>query len=105
MENDNKQYIKKIQLSDGSVFWVKDAEAINTSGGTITGDLTVDGKLTAGELAILSIETMEYTPTNVLVEDGGEIKKRSTDNLLQDIGGYSASFDNGSGILELKLGK
>ena len=36
---------------------------------------------------------MVDTPTNVLVEDDGEIKKRSTDHLLKDIGGYSVDFD------------
>ena len=44
---------------------------------------------------------------NVLVQDAttGQIKKRSTDKLLEDIGGISYSIDNTSGTLSFKLGR
>jgi len=102
------KFISKIQLSDGSTYIIKDPNALKTSGGKITGDLEVDGKIKANNLYIISIVTMLDTPTNVLVQDEstGEIKKRNTDNLLQDIGGYSCTeSDLAQGILTLKLGK
>jgi len=102
------KYISKVQLSDGSVYLIKDSNALKTSGGKITGDLEVDGKIKTNKLYIVSITTMLDTPTNVLVQDDstGEIQKRSTDNLLQDIGGYSCKeSDLADGILTLKLGK
>ena len=107
MPEDEIRYIKKIQLSDGSVHWIKDSNALPLSGGTLTGDLKVDTLIKTNKLFILNMEVMvdPDSPTNVLVEDEGEIKKRSTDLLLKDIGGYSANFDSNNGILELKLGK
>ncbi len=107
MSNEVK-YISKVTLSDGSTYMVKDSNALHTSGGTITGDLNVDAKIRTNKLFILSIETMIDTPTNVLVEDEStnEIKKRSTDKLLKDIGGYSCDESVlADGILKLKIGK
>lgn len=105
---ENVRYISKVQLSDGSVYYIKDRNALQASGGTMTGDLEVDAKIKANKLYIMTIEVMTYTPTNVLVEDEStnEIKKRSTDLLLKDIGGYSCDESKLSdGILKLKLGK
>lgn len=107
MSNEIK-YISKVILSDGSVYYIKDSQALKASGGRMTGDLAVDTKITTNKLFIMSIETMIDRPTNVLVEDENtkEIKKRSTDILLQDIGGYSCvENDLADGILTLKLGK
>lgn len=107
MENATK-YVSKVILSDGSVYYIKDSNALPISGGTITGDVTVDNKITAKKLFIMSVETIVTTPTNVLVQDDetNEIKKRSTDVLLKDIGGYSCEeSDLANGILTLKLGK
>ena len=57
----------------------------------------------------LQIETIEYQSTttdNVLIQAAdGSIKKRSTDDLLADIGGFSCSMDSESGVLSLQLGK
>lgn len=105
---DEVKYLSKVQLSDGSVYYLKDLQAFKTSGGTITGDTTIDTKLTTNKLYILSIETITVSPTNVLVqnESSGEIMKRDTDELLQDIGGYSCDESAlTNGILKLKLGK
>lgn len=105
---ENVRYISKVQLSDGSVYYIKDRNALQASGGTMTGDLEVDAKIQANKLYIMAIEVMTYTPTNVLVEDEStnEIKKRSTDLLLEDIGGYSCDESAlTNGVLKLKLGK
>jgi hypothetical protein len=105
---EEKKYISKVTLSDGSTYFVKDDEALKKSGGTVTGDVVVDGKIEANHLFILAVETMLYTPTNVLTQDEStnEIKKRDIDNLLEDIGGYSCNeSDLADGILTLKLGK
>lgn len=105
---DEVKYISKIILSDGSVYYIKDSNALPKTGGTITGNVEVDGYIQSNKLFILSVETMNYKPTNVLVQDDNtkEIKKRSTDVLLEDIGGYSCTeSDLANGILTLKLGK
>ena len=102
------KYIKKIILSDGSTYYIKDTNALEKSGGTITGDLEIDGKIQANHLFIMSTETMINNPTNVLVQDEStkEIKKRDIDLLLGDIGGYSCKEDDlANGVLTLKLGK
>ena len=105
---DTNKYIAKIKLSDNSVYYIKDLNALHLSGGTLTGDLEVDAKLKAHDLYILETEylTETQTPTNVLVldEETGQVKKRSTNNLLKDIGGVSYSIDEASGTLSLKLG-
>lgn len=107
MSDQEIKYISKVQLSDGSIYYIKDSEALR-AGGRITGDLTVDGKIKTNNLFIMSVKIMEYKPTNVLVEDetDNSIKKRSTDLLLEDIGGYSCVEDDlENGILTLKKGK
>lgn len=104
---DTIKYIKKIQLSDNSVYYIRDSEAIHTDGGSITGNLTVDGYIKTNDLYILSIEYIATTPSNVLVLDEvtGEVKKRDIDNLLEDIGGISYSIDDATGTLSLKYGR
>ena len=106
MSNDVK-YIKKIKLSDGSEYLIKDSDALHTAGGTLTGDLTVDAKITANNLYILQVTYIQEKPTNVLVmdENTNEVKKRDVDNLLADIGGISYSMDDTTGTLSFKIGK
>lgn len=109
-------YIKKIQLSDGKVYYIYDDTAaritdldnyLPINGGEITGNLQVDQEIIANNLSILAIEYVEeeHEITNVLVEENGVIKKRSTDFLLKDIGGTSYSVDQTEGTLILKRGK
>jgi hypothetical protein len=45
--------------------------------------------------------------TNVLVEDEDtqQIKKRSTNQLLEDIGGISYNINDSTGVLSLKEGR
>lgn len=104
--------IKKIKLSDGSVYSIFDEGALRLdpeSNKLLTGNQIVDNVIIEGNLSILEIDDvpLDATIDNVLVQDAttGQIKKRSTDKLLEDIGGISYSIDNASGTLSFKLGK
>ena len=111
----DEKFIKKIKLTDGSTYFIYDAGAprkadlnnyLPLSGGTITGNLEVDKLIHAGKLQIDTIEYQSTSTDNVLIQAAdGTIKKRSTDNLLADIGGFSCSMDSESGTLSFKLGK
>ena len=104
--------IKKIKLSDGSVYSIFDEGALRVdpeSNKLLTGNQVVDNVIIAGNLSILEIDDvpLDAAIDNVLVQDAttGQVKKRSTDKLLEDIGGISYSIDNTSGTLSFKLGK
>lgn len=104
--------IKKIKLSDGSVYSIFDEGALRLdpeSNKLLTGNKVVDNVIIEGNLSILEIDDvpLDAAIDNVLVQDAttGQIKKRSTDKLLEDIGGISYSIDNASGTLSFKLGK
>ena len=104
--------IKKIKLSDGSVYSIFDEGALRLdpeSNKLLTGNQVVDNVIIEGSLSILEIDDvpLDAAIDNVLVQDAttGQVKKRSTDKLLEDIGGISYSIDNTSGILSFKLGK
>ena len=104
--------IKKIKLSDGSVYSIFDEGALRVdpeSNKLLTGNQVVDNVIIEGNLSILEIDDvpLDAAIDNVLVQDAttGQIKKRSTDKLLEDIGGISYSIDNTSGTLSFKLGR
>ena len=104
--------IKKIKWSDGSVYSIFDEGALRLdpeSNKLLTGNQVVDNVIIEGNLSILEIDDvpLDAAIDNVLVQDAatGQIKKRSTDKLLEDIGGISYSIDNTSGTLSFKLGK
>ena len=104
--------IKKIKLSDGSIYSIFDEGALRLdpeSNKLLTGNQVVDNVIIGGNLSILEIDDvpLDAAIDNVLVQDAttGQIKKRSTDKLLEDIGGISYSIDNTSGTLSFKLGK
>ena len=104
--------IKKIKLSDGSIYSIFDEGALRLdpeSNKLLTGNQVVDNVIIEGNLSILEIDDvpLDAAIDNVLVQDAttGQIKKRSTDKLLEDIGGISYSIDNTSGTLSFKLGK
>ena len=104
--------IKKIKLSDGSVYSIFDEGALRLdpeSNKLLTGNQAVDNVIIEGNLSILEIDDvpLDAAIDNVLVQDAttGQVKKRSTDKLLEDIGGISYSIDNTSGTLSFKLGK
>lgn len=111
----DEKYIKKITLTDGSVYYLFDAGAprkadldnyLPLDGGTITGNLQVDELIRANKLQVDTIEYQSTITDNVLIQSAdGTIKKRSTDNLLADIGGFSCSMDSETGTLSFKLGK
>lgn len=121
--------IRKIRLGDGSGGGTTtDANAIRLNNGTIstapdelliTGidDTAVDKMLLEGNLRIerggLNIASVDSIPaedsiTNVLVQSsGGQIKKRSVENLLEDIGGKNmeVKVDEATHTLSFKIGK
>ena len=104
--------MKKIKLSDGSVYSIFDEGAWRLdpkSNKLLTGNQVVDNVIIEGNLSILEIDDvpLDAAIDNVLVQDAttGQVKKRSTDKLLEDIGGISYSIDNTSGTLSFKLGK
>lgn len=119
--SDTKKYIKKIRLSDGNTYYIYDEGAVRAedlgnylplSGGSLSGNLSVgdvllnytDGSITANEVKVLDIEEQTESPDFVITIDAdGNLLKRSTEYLLEDIGGYSASVSNS--VLTLKLGK
>ena len=101
--------IRTIKLSDGQEFWLFDNFSLHLgpNGVILCGDESVDKIVLAGYAFIESIDGVpaEVEISNVLTQDEltGEIKKRSTEYLLKDIGGYSLSVDNNT--LIGKLGK
>lgn len=104
--------IKKIKLSDGSVYSIFDEGAIrlNEAGKLITGNTIVDKIILEDNVYIAEIDDVpvdsdiDNVVTMVRDENGYyTFKKRSTDVLLKDIGGTSYSFEEG--VLSLKIGK
>ena len=104
------RHIKRIKLKNGSVYSIFDNDALrlNEQGILVTGNGVVDRVILAGNL-IISIDDIpaEEVIGSILVTDPvtGEIKKRSKDDLLKDIGGTSYKVDSQRGILSLKIGK
>lgn len=118
----DKRYLTKIQMTDGTIYWIKDADAAHgdylpLAGGELSGDvsfvdpdsgdtnvtISTDGSITAQSLKLEDIQEITTTISNVLTVDDDEIKYHSTDNFLSEIGGYSAKVE--SEQLKLKLGK
>lgn len=103
--------IKKIKLSNGSVYSIFDEGSLhlNENNVLITGNSIVDEAILDGHLYITEIDDIPVNQSidNVLVQDSitGEIKKRTTNKLLEDIGGISYSMDEANGILSLQIGK
>lgn len=105
------QKIKKIKLSNGSVYSIFDEGSLhlNENNVLVTGNTIVDEAILQGHFYITEIDDIPVTQSidNVLVQDSttGEIKKRTTDKLLEDIGGISYSMNDTNGILSLQIGK
>ena len=102
--------IKKIKLSNDQIYSIFDNGALRIDDAThklITGNSIVDQVLLDGDLYIAEVDDIPVDPTNVLVweEATGQIYKRSTNLLLEDIGGISYGMDEDTGILSLKYGK
>ena len=101
--------ITKLKLSDGNIYSFFDANALHfdkDSGKLLVGDAFIDNVLIQNNLFILEIDDVdvnEYTKILVQNEATGEIARRDKNKMLEDIGGYSASEQNG--VLSLKLGK
>lgn len=101
--------LKKVKLSDGSVysFFDEGAFRLNEDKVLITGNKVVDKVILEGSLHIVSIDDVpvEAAINSVLVQDPetGLIRKRSVNQLLEDIGGISCEVQ--SDKLILKVGK
>lgn len=101
--------IKKIKLSDGSIYSIFDEGALrlNENNILITGNSVVDEVIINGGLSILEIDDIpiEQAIDNVLVQDAatGRIMKRSTNQLLADIGGVSCQVQDN--IFVVQTGK
>lgn len=102
--------IRKIKLSNGAIYSIFDEGAIrlNEDKILVTGNGIVDRAILDGHLTIMEIDDVPVSEdiTNVLVQDDvtKEIKKRSTDKLLEDIGGISYNLED-DGVLSFKVGK
>ena len=103
--------IKKIKLSDGSVYSIFDEGALrlNREGKLITGNKSIDQLILECDLYIDEIDDVPVDNgiTNVvtMVQENGYwvMKRRSTDYLLKDIGGTSSEVEGNT--LTLKIGK
>ena len=104
--------IKRITLSDGSVYSIFDEGALrlNDAGKLVTGNTVVDELILEGNLYITEVdnvpvdESIDNVVTMVRDENGYyTFKRRSTDKLLADIGGTSTSVKDGT--LTMKIGK
>ena len=101
--------IKKVKLSDGSVyaFFDNGALRLNENNILVTGDEVVDQVIIQKNLIIIEIDNVpvEQAIDNVLVQDKttGRIMKRSTAQLLADIGGISCEVENST--FSVKIGK
>lgn len=101
--------IKKVKLSDGSVysFFDNGALRLNENNILITGSKVVDRVIIQKNLTIIEIDDVpiEQAIDNVLVQDKttGRIMKRSTDQLLADIGGVSCEVKDST--FSVKIGK
>jgi len=102
--------IRKIKLDNGAVYSIFDEGALrlNENNVLITGNGIVDEAIIRGHFRIVEIDDIPVSEviTNVLVQDDitKEIKRRSTDKLLEDIGGISYKLEN-NGVLSLQVGK
>ena len=103
--------IKRIKLSDGTICNIFDTGALrlNENGILVTDNEIVNQMIIDGGLSITSVDDVpiDQVINNVLVQDTttNEIKKRTTNQLLSDIGGFSCSVDNNSETIIFKQGK
>ena len=103
--------IKRIKLSDGTICNIFDTGALrlNENGILVTDNEIVNQMIINRGLRITTIDDIpvEQVINNVLVQDTttNEIKKRTTNQLLSDIGGFSCSVDNESATIIFKQGK
>ena len=102
--------IRQIKLSNGQIYTVFDPIALHldSSGRILCGNTVVDNIVIDGSLSIVTIDNVpvEEQINNVLTQDEltGEVKKRSVNYLLEDIGGCSFKMEAGD-VLSLQLGK
>lgn len=103
--------IKRIKLSDGSVYSIFDEGALrlNNEGKLVTGNIVVDQIIVNTDLYITAVDDVpvEQEINNVvtMVQENGKwvMRRRSTNYLLKDIGGTSHEVEDST--LSLKIGK
>lgn len=103
--------IKSVKLTNGQYYSFFDTGALrkNEDDILVTGNELVDNLIIDGHLSIVEIDgvPLEDDIDNVLTQSSltGQIQKRSTAYLLEDIGGASYSWDETHGVLGLKIGR
>ena len=104
--------IKKIRLSNGILYTIYDNTALRIdpeTGKLITGERAID-KLILGDTDLVITNVILAPATEsidnvLLVDEEGKVKKRSTDDLLKDIGGISYVMEDDNETLALYIGK
>lgn len=102
--------VVKLKLNDGQIYSIFDTGAIHLddNGRLVTGNSIVDNVLINQDKFIIEIDDLlvDQAADYYLVQKTGDpnIKRKQRKEVLKDIGGYSASIDAESGILNLKLG-
>jgi len=90
----DERFIKKIKLADGITRSIYDSGAPRSDAAVVN------------TLKVSAMTTQSSTDFDVVVIDtNADTKRRSTNNLLADIGGCSYVMDESTGTLTLKLGK
>ena len=106
------QKISKVKLSNGQVYSFFDNDALHLHEGDtlVVGNAVIDNLIINEHLSILEINDMsieefldEHSYVVTYNELSKQLKKRSSNNFLADIGGYSAKVEDN--VLSLKLGK
>lgn len=103
---DNNKKIKKIKLSDGSIYSIFDEGALrlNENKILVTGNSVVDQIIIRKGLSISEVDDIpiEQSINNVLVQGAaGKIMTRSTNELLKDIGGVSCKVQGDTFIIQV----
>ena len=104
--------VNAIRLNNGTISTAPDELLITGIDDTVVDKMLLEGNLRIerGGLNIASVDSIpaEDSITNVLVQSsGGQIKKRSVENLLEDIGGKNmeVKVDEATHTLSFKIGK
>lgn len=91
--------IKKIKLSNGSVYSIFDEGALRLNDDKIicTGNVVVDEAILNGHLSITEIDDIPVAQSSEIVlvpGANGEIKKQNIRQVLRDIGCITATVEN-----------
>jgi len=103
--------ISKVKLDNGQVISFFDTGAVHydSAGRLVVGIAWIDNLIIQNGLKIVElddVDAVEFNNSKIVIQDptDGTIKRHDANNLLEDIGGYSAKVED-NGTLFLKLGK